>query len=481
MDLKPSAVPKLLLWTVGATVALWIVLFLDLPWLQQLPGWFWPLTDAPRPQPVWIAMAIALCAAVAWKVSRPSSGRVTTAVLLLFLGVALQWSFALTEGRGHQALRDRMIVSGHTAFLHEAVTRNVAQDSPWRVARQYPEMIEAGELPRYPFATKPPGTLIVFMMHERLTALWPNRHGDREARAVTSATLVFPLFAAAAALPLLGLGDRRRNQVYLPPFLYLSIPAALLMTLHLDQALFPLLAALVFRLCANAPDAKGWRGLVAAGSAGALAGLSCFVSYAFLAVLVFGALVFLLGLHRGPGPGRLAAFGGGALAALVGLRVTLGFDLLRGLEAVNRHRDWKITHWDFGTTLSIGLVDLVELAVWTGPPVFVLACLGCIHGARRLAGRDADPKDSLERRGSIDTFGVALTLVVLLLAFAGRTVGEVARLWLFLQPAIALLAACELTRRTESLPYGARRAAWVTVVATQLLHTGALKLWMDFV
>ena len=66
--------------------------------------------------------------------------------------------------------------------------------------------------------------------------------------------------------------------------------------------------------------------------------------------------------------------------------------------------------------------------------------------------------------------------VIGLTAVLGRTIGEVARLWLFFTPAIALVAAPALMRMSGS----PARLALTALASIQVLWTVSLKAMQDF-
>ena len=87
-------------------------------------------------------------------------------LLLFLLGVSLQFGFAFIEERGLDAIRDRMVDTGHAEFA----TIAVQQDSLLYVASHYESLIESGQLGEYA-PSKPPGTLLFYMVTEKLAGV----------------------------------------------------------------------------------------------------------------------------------------------------------------------------------------------------------------------------------------------------------------------------------------------------------------------
>jgi hypothetical protein len=131
------------------------------------------------------------------------------------------------------------------------------------------------------------------------------------------------------------------------------------------------------------------------------------------------------------------------------------------------HQRFKVGDWGAGQVLYCALLNLVEYAVWCGPPLVLLAAaqLRVVWARRREQGWGAEE-------------GWALALVLTLggLALLGRTAGETARLWLFALPLVLVAAAGPLAR----LAPPARERAVALVVALQLLTAVVLKRCQDF-
>jgi hypothetical protein len=157
----------------------------------------------------------------------------------------------------------------------------------------------------------------------------------------------------------------------------------------------------------------------------------------------------------------------GVVAAGVIGWVTLGYNpIIRYLVAMHYHAGFKqgAKH-----LFPAGLNNLAEFAAWSGAPVVGLAAAAAWLAWRRRP-------DDAAGHAQVLGLAAALLLVLVYFAFLTGTQSEVARLWLFLVPVLALLAA----RGAASLGWGARSWPVVVLVLLELATAYATKIRMDF-
>ena len=413
------------------TAAVWLLFLLRIPLFQALPWWFWSLEDKPLPL-WWLFASLALASAgVLFAVSSRPHRRLPNLLLLVALCYTLQLAFGLMEGRGLQSLSDRLTGSGGHARLALAGTGW----TPGHLLRFYPSMVASQELPHFPHATRPPGPVIAFALLDQLAGHLPISGDDRRERAARLAALLFPLMASLTLLPLWGLcrlaipGER---EAWTPLLIYASAPSLLLMVLHLDQCLFPLIGTTFLYLLARALAADRPLPAFAAGIC-LYAGL--YFSFGLIALAVAsGALVLLFAHARQAW--RQAGTAAGALlagAALTHLAIWLGFgyDALAQFRfGMAAHQAFKFPRWGFGHTLYFGALNLVEFALWCGPALALLCAAQLYRSCRSW------PPTALS-----DLLVLALAVALAGLVLFGRTAAETARLWLFLLPLVAVAGA----------------------------------------
>jgi len=454
--------PRWLLIAMAATTAItWILLGFRIPLLQRLPGgWFWKLHDTPLEMLPLIGVTLS-GAAVVWFVLRYPKRVAINVMLLVLLGYGAQLALAFAEGRGIDGLRDRLVETGHADFAVFAATRT----DLWEVATEYETVIEQGELAGYA-KTKPPGTALFFMTSQSISAWF----GPTATVGERFRTLVYPLLCYLALIPLFVLSRRLLPEELSlwPCILYVVLPNVTLITLHLDQVLYPTLFLVLAWLVVAAHEDKS---VPLALLAGVAAYLTLFFSFSLLAACLLLFLFVVFRELRGGGERSnlteglrgTIAFGAGLVGAWLVGRVVLGYEPVeRFRNAIEQHEAFKGWEGGFGPALYWAASNWLELALWIGWPVALL-CIG------RL--RFAVVETMRNRARTVDTLGVALACTLLILGLFGRTQGEVARLWLFLGGVLVIGAACAIadvfsTRRKTALALIVA-LQWVTVLLTK--------------
>jgi hypothetical protein len=255
---------------------------------------------------------------------------------------------------------------------------------------------------------------------------------------------VIPLVLLARAL----LHDARAG--YDAAVLWVCSPAALLITLHLDGALFPLVGTGAVALAAigarrGAPLASLAGGVVAA--------LGAYCTFGLLPVVGLGvgcALVVAAEQRAHHQPLPLAArplvqallFLAGAAATTAVLAITLRYaPLARYEHALALHGEWKA----FVPTRAWRVLSLVEFALYAGIPLALAYLVELLRATLSVARRELVAPSAW-------TLGTAATLGAL--AFFQGT-NEVARLWMFMIPFGSLAIAAGLRARSADDPRAA--------------------------
>jgi hypothetical protein len=463
-----------------ASLFLWFLLATRFPIGKVLAYWFWKPTTAPRPAWWLIFLAITCMLGLILFVRRSKLSIAANLVVIILVGFALQHAFGLMEGRGLSGVRDRMLRAGHTSFARDAVKKMDLLE----VARDYEELIERRELSRYPNSTKPPGQLLVYMLTERISRAFPQLGTNALLRMATLASLLYPFLTYLTVIPLYALSRLHLDgkAAYVPAVVFLCLPNVTLMSLHLDQCLYPLLFTSALALFSYGYRQQGTLLLVLSGVA------TCVALYVSFSLVVIFPLVFAsvaLGHLNGF---RLAQWRESGIVRREGLKCSItalvlfvvGFALGEAVlflfldyrivgnlvYVISNRRGWPIQDPTASLLFYIGWLDIVEYVVWIGLPVAWLAASRMVISWSRIC-RGATRREAT---------AAACLLIILLLAFFGRTFTETARLWLFLTPLLALFATGELIS-TFGRRYWAGLASLATV---QMFSIFAIKLWQDF-
>lgn len=457
-----------------------VCLALGVETVQRQPWWFWRLQTKnvllPGLGVVSGVGALLVLANARWCSGSTRHLAWNTAMAFL-AGYVLQQGFALAEGRGAAAMRSRIQFSGHKEFAFTATGNQRAEE----VLRNYEDLVR--DRSQIFARSKPPGQLLYYMAMSRVAQavmphLW-NPPKPAELRPATwhlmnFAVLFFPLFACLVLVPLAFLGRwlLPPSQAHWPLLLYVVTAPAVLVTLHLDQVLYPFLVASLWALAVGAARARGAIAWWVWSAAGATAWLALFVSFSLLPAIPLAAFLALAASKQQGGARR--AFAGLVLAAgtflvfAVLFRMAANYDLRIAYERVLlNHRAGK--RWDDAHRLSAGLCTLSEFGYWIGAPFVALFVWESLATLR-----------STWRRRDASGAGAWMTLAVLLVtAFLGTTYAEVARLWIFFVPVVALFAAHRLSMLVRPTP---ALAPWAlgSCLLLQLFWTLALKVWQDF-
>jgi hypothetical protein len=453
---------------VGATLLLWTAFLLEVPLFPLLPYWFWSLhrTDLPA---AWILLPAAVLAlgSIRFILSHPQRWRLNL-LTLIGAGYVLQLAFAFSEGQGVAALSRHYLGSAGHGHLARAATQ---QRDPLQLVTSYGQLLDTGELTPFPHATRPPGALLFLMGLERLSRVWGGGEPEdspplRRLSAVAGWAL--PLLTYLTLIPLFGVCSRVYGTAgtgaaaWIAPSLYLFMPNVTLMTLHLDQCLFPLLAWACVYAGLHGLD-TGHR--VWTVGAGLLLYLSLFFSFGLIALAPILLLMGLLWKRAREGgreePGRLKAIGlyslllaGGWLATHLAFQALFGYDAVAQFRTgMAAHQAFKVLDWTLSATLYFAGLDLVEFALWCGLPVSVLAVAEVGRALSAARGRSAPGNATGAQSpaaGRHRSFVLTFAIVMTSLALFGQTAAETGRLWIFLVPLVLITATGALVRLRRS-------------------------------
>jgi hypothetical protein len=463
----------------GAGLLLFWAIFVKTGLLGMLPLWYWKLKLKPLPS-VWmiIPAGTILWGSIRWVHRHPKFSVINVAILIV-AGAVLQLAFGLTEGRGLLGIQDRMIVTGHAIFAKDAFGPNACSG----LIGRYQTLLDKGQLPEYPYSTKPPGHFSFYIATRKLASLFTFLGEKDTFEGMTRfASFFYPILTYLSLIPLFFISRRLLGQkeCYWPLFLFLAVPNIVLVTLHLDQCLFPFVFMTSIALYLFG-SLDGRRLLLLL--SGSLAYLAFFLSFGMIALPVYlFVLTILLAVMN---PETIIAHSG--IVSRLRRRAAdlvlcaAGFAMLHGLflsvfnynciiayeRAMSMHVIWKVTDLTMARTLYCGVLDIFETMVWIGIPLSFLFVFG-LFGVLR---------NGLARPVSLHTV-VALSTVaiILLLAFGGRTASEVARLWIFMVPLLTLGAGSFLFKLFPRRPIWG--LAWI--MGLQFLSILMIKRYFDF-
>lgn len=434
----------------GVTVATMAFVAAGLPGLADVRGWFYHPVQRGLGEAWPLALGGVLVPGLVWGgVACAKRNRWAAAVVLVTIAsYAAQLLLLLGDAQGLRAAW-RWQHDGHgemSRVAHEHRGR-------WKkTLLDYERLATEGQLGVFA-PSKPPGAIGVHMAvhgladtldaERRLGFLAEDaqrqRGVDDRAGTAALALLLFPLLTALA-LPLafaygrVLLGDAAA--AFGGTLLFGLAPATLLIQHHLDGVLYPSLALATCALVGTGTWRRAW-GWAAGG--GVLLGLSLYVSFSLLPVLglALGTLAFVAlqrSRHEPRATVALAAgwhavaFVAGVLVALWALWWLMDFQLAARLtRALSYHAHWKrgVPTWPWKGWA------LVEYALYVGFPMMAVFLARAMRPLVALRVRHVWAKE---------WFAPGLLAYFAVLTLASGT-NEVARLWLFTVPFVALAAA----------------------------------------
>ena len=459
---KPSSSYLILSFALGFVSMLCVALKIET--VHLLEGWHWQFhTQELAPLAIVIFGAV-FCAANVWLYSQKRSFGQACA-LLFMLALGSQWSFSWSNGSGTTQMRHHAIASGHSEFVITASRGFNGSE----VLERYEDFVL---LPTQQFSpSKPPGQLLAYIAMDKLSRMiMPEAPHFEEPIAqvldpphrqlIELLTILLPIVAAFTVVPFFALCRQLRlNRPWVPPILFLVSAPFSLIVMHFDQALYPLLSCSMWWCVAKGVERPNmfWAAL-----AGTIAGVGIFISFSLLPAIILCIPVAL----AAPKPQTVQWMRSIVLFLLGGsvfylyLWADYGYNPIeRYQNAMLHHAAWK--GWvNEGWLLWLSIkLNVIELLWWISPPAGLLLLHSWLS---RKATTNSIP------------FGILFTLVLLL--FLGKTIGEVARLWLFLMPLLWI----QVHIHIEDLPPRTRHKTQGFLLVFMFFWTTIFKWQQDF-
>ena len=453
----------------GAAFFHWTVLVLQLKTFAVIRGWKWYFWQKEVAQPVWLfPLMLVTALGVVWLVLRRPQNIRRNLVLLILLGAGLQIGFGFLAGGGFESLRLKYADSVFNNYA-EAAAENPGL---WHALTNY----EADYGGDWYLGTKPPGVLAVYILTQKASSLFlpASDNAGRFLSLTTFSAYVFPLLAFLVLLPLYRLASElelSQQEGLLSAILFIAVPSVLLIPLFLDQVLYPLIFILILWLAWRALHKRSWQ---LAGLAGLATYAALYFGFSLLPLVPLIPLWFGLHFlfHRKQFPLQELiqlglAFVAGLLFMFLLLKWLLNYDiLLRYTNAMAQHRRAKDYVPGPEQVLFALLLNNAEMLTWSGMPFALLTLVQMGRSVAACMRRQPQPVDEL---------AAAFLLTYVALNLFGQTNGEVQRLWLFMLPVLALLAAKEMLRLSRGKP-----AAMLYIFFLQWITTWLLFTFQDF-
>lgn len=467
---------RILIGTISvATILYWLILFFRIDLFQFIPGYTWHFmhyTDKPL---TYIALIIPLVLIAYYLINyvlKQPDYHKRNLFLLIVLGFLIQIVFGFTEGRGIDGIRQRMLATGHAEFAKIASSGISIID----VATNYEQGLEQNEAILFA-KTKPPGHLLFYMLTERISNMFSpsSDPAERLKMLSTLAAYLYPLLSYLVIIPLYYFGRMfmKSNNPILPCIMYLFIPSVTLVTLHLDQVLYPLLfmTCLLFILYSFKA-----RNLAVAVLSGLLVYILLYFSFSLLVIIPAGLLSVGAFIYSEDKNGwkeivnirLIMGLIAGFMIGLIFFWLVLDYNIfVRYQNAMTYHLAWKGWDGSLSTVLLYGTLNLIEYACWLGLPLSILFL------SKIKISNIQSFKENLNFE---NLFMLSTVLIFLLLGYFGKTKSEVGRLWIFMMPVVLIFVSCELQNRFGK---NIKPALWF-ILTLQLISILFIKRFQDF-
>ncbi len=449
---KGEVIIKTLLLLSVITLSLfhWIILTMQMKVLTLIPGWYWDIKAKPfsfRDGMFVILLALTLVL-VAYVLNHPQ--KIRRNLLILFsLGWFIQVGFGVIEGQGFESLRQKYATSKHKSHAMKASVDDI---SLLETVRDYENLYGSTMFQ----STKPPGTLLIYIM-TRYISNWITPQSTQEGRFLVLTTFEAYVFPFISFLVLFVLYEFSRTLLpeedrVLPSILYILLPNVILLTLFLDQVLYPLLFISGAFIVVHTVQKQSFPMAILSG---ALIYIFTFFTFSMLPLIPFATLYigidFLVNRQDSKLPNSLSLFLGimigiGLMLAVFyyaldynmylryqgAMRVVRNFDFLLRVDAP-RGEGLPNTGFLLPPKYILGALYLnnTEFASAVGFPIYLLFI---IQGVRTFV--------SFIRKRATTQDGILASFFATFLAMNifAPIQGEAARLWIFWTPMVVLFA-----------------------------------------
>lgn len=416
----------------------WIINEYEIQIFVSIPFWTWSFVN--RKTVDWLVIAVLLLISlgvVTWVLRNPKRYHINMILLVVF-GYVFQIGYGFAAGEGFESIRQKSIKASHVRYLEYAVDNLRFED----VLFDYETAFGWGDY----LGTKPPGVLAFYLVNQRLSGLFqpPANYATRFERLSKFITYLFPLLTFLILVVTVRFSRKYLPEAYqfYPALLMVFLPNMILMPLEIDQVLFIMLFMLpvfmIYRALQNYSIAWAF-------ATGVMVYVALYFSFSLLPLGLLIVFWVLLDFWQHRRERRLIDLVKVGVAMALGffLMVALGYFLLnydmlfRYRVSVAKHKMYKLWEPGLGQILAAIRMNNLEIATWVGFPIAILWLLRYYNAVRAYI------KKQVSR---LDVLTMAFLLMFIFLNILGQTRGEVARLWLFMMPLIALFSTQEILR-----------------------------------
>jgi hypothetical protein len=462
----------------------WTILIFRLDLLTSIPGWFWIFHEKSYTFLDFYLLGIFLIPLFLIVYILRSPDWKWNILLVILLGLFLQYAFGFVEGGGFDSIRRKYADTQHSAYAMHASDKPDLYNAIATYEQAYGDQ-------RY-LQTKPPGVLTFYILTQKVSNLiQPEKNFDgRFQRLTWFITFTYPLLSLLVVIvlymlltPLVG-----KERAIVPCILYVISPNVALMPLYLDQVVYPPVFTFGAWLFMQVNKTQSFYLAVAAGIGCYIA---MFLSFSLITILPFAlvliALDYLVNRKDRLIVQSLKLCAGliiGVLLAYAGFYTILHYDFFTRYEnmmVIHRYDDFVARFGvpankamaesgykpGLGQILYAIFLNNITFAAWAGFPVYLLFLIGLFRTALSYIKRNTGNLEVL-----LGGFGVTFIALNLF----GDTTGEVARLWIFMLPIMLIYASKEINILFKSKHWG-----FYLIAAAQLITVILTYKFQDFI
>lgn len=411
----------------------WSILNFQWDIFTQIPGWHWQF-QLKYGTKTWLFIPLLIVSILlVLIILRNDSLSWKNVLFLIILGYILQVGFGFIEREGIETLRLRYVQRGRPIYSYVVSDDDFSLNTIIEYENNYGK--------DYFLGRKPPGYLLFHAVTNLVVNPSPlnfdvDERFDRLTTVMAYAyplisLLVIPIFLALSALFF------TKKDAILPSLVLIFSPNFVLLTLQLDQVLFPLLFVLGLYYGLKTMERSSFVLSVILGFYLFIVIYFSFTLLPLLVILPVWHILWFLVFERGRSwkemALRLLAWSIGFIFAYLVFRYVFHYDVItRFLGTLSANRSNQATPTSVLAQVKAIQLNIAELSVWITFPACLLVTIQVFAiGSAFVQGKPS----------RLDILLISFGVMCLVIVPFGPSRGEVARLGLFMMPIIALIIA----------------------------------------
>ncbi len=482
---------KIIYALLGLNIIYFIIYLFQIPVFHQLRYWFWDFQYKDLQHWYWLLLDFSLIMLLLYFVLKDKiKYRFLLLILIYAAGVFHQFSIGFSEGKGINGMSERMLREGHSEFIRvSAEYPNLSY-----LITNYNDLADGNRLGLFP-KSKPPGTLAFYIVLGNITDIFyeSNSTAEKVKNTAEFSAIILPFISALVIFPMFYFAAGFLNNKFSAAagMLFISSPAFSLIILAMDNALYPLLFAVILLINdKNSTNPIHWKSFLL----GSFIYISLFFAFSLLPIILISLGIFTCFIMKNTLEKRyqisllylsnvFMIFGGIILMHLA-FELLLNYNFIdRYQQAIQFHWQWK--HWvntpkyilyfaginylDFGMGLGLSAISIYFLSVINTSFTLIQKTFSKLKVKFSVS-------NYITNLSKYEMYSLLTILTFIFLGLLGKTKSETARLWLFLMPLVCILIIKYLDLKFQEKA----KPLILLLIALQLLTDYLLKFSQDF-